>query len=478
MKPKKMLKNMCDYGLTTADRKAICKARGFPASYVSSPDLLHHVFLSDTGVKKAVAQLDEKECILLHLILFMKREVDITFFSRIYPAMGANSWGITFNRKYKIVFDNVRKNLIRRGILIFDQTLERILDEKTILERQRFCFPPEFSRHLPPPIAVKEIDNPKIILPPESILRKKLAEIFSAEPEVRVESETEAESGNIKGRLHIKDGVLLMNNTEFTEQQLQSWNTSLWINNMRIPKQSDSLPLGRLLDFFLSRMDVNQWFHPLSLIPLFETVFPDDDLPDPVSDFMETFCEKGWRRGCLAKTAAGKTFYYRSAKNDTLNPALKPGDYLTAMDENTFAVDLNLVGYKSLEIIARAFRMQVTGGRLTGKIDFIRLSRCMGEIEQEPDFLWLHKHHSGIKDTAALIKKRRNKTIIHENVMTAKISDLTLKIMIEKKFAATGKLISLNDEFIVFPPALLPEIQKLTKKAGHVIKKANSVKGY
>ena len=469
---------MCGYGLTATDKKAICKARGFPANYASSPDLLQHVFLSDAGVKKALAQLDEKECVLLNLMLFLKREVDITFFSRIYPAMGANSWGITFNRKYKIVFDNVRKNLIRCGILIFDETLERLLDEKTILERQRFLFPPEFAHHLPPSIAAKEIENPKIILPPENILQKKMAEILSAAPEAGAESKTDAESETIKGRLHIKDGVLLMDNTKFTEKQLQSWNTSLWVNNIQIPKQSDSLPLGRLLDFFLSRMDANQWFHSLSLIPLFETVFADGDLPDPVSDFLETLCEKGWRRGCLAKTTAGKTFYYRSNKNDTINSGLQPGDYLTAMDENTFAVDLNLVRYKSLEIIARACRMQVTGGRLTGKIDFIRLSRCMGKIEQEPDFLWLHKHLAGIKDTTALIKKRRNKTIIHENVMTAKISDLTLKIIIEKKFAATGKLISLNDEFIVFPPDLLPEIQKLTKKAGHVIKKANSVKGY
>jgi hypothetical protein len=268
---------------------------------------------------------------------------------------------------------------------------------------------------------------------------------------------------------------LLINNAKFTEKQLQSWNTSLWVNNIKISKQSDSLPLGRLLDFFLDRMDANQWFHPLSLIPLFETAFPDSDLPDPVSDFMETLCEKGWRRGCLAKTAAGKTFYYRPGKNDTISPGLKPGDYLTAMDENTFAVDLNLVEYKSLEIITRICRMQITGSRLTGKIDFIRLSHCMEEIKQDPVFSWLHEHLAGVKDTAALIIKRRNKTIIHQNVMMAKISDLSLKIMIEKKFAATGDFISLNDAFIVFPPALLPEIRKLTKKAGHVIKIANRV---
>ncbi|MDA3898457.1 MAG: hypothetical protein PF482_20150 [Desulfobacteraceae bacterium] len=83
MKPEKMLKNMCAYGLNTADKKVICKTRDFPANYVSSQDLLKHVFLSDTGVKKAVGRLDEKECILLNLILFMKREVDITFFTRI-----------------------------------------------------------------------------------------------------------------------------------------------------------------------------------------------------------------------------------------------------------------------------------------------------------------------------------------------------------------------------------------------------------
>lgn len=489
MNPKEMLEHMCAFGLTTTDRKAICTARGFPADYAFAGDLLRHVFLSDTGVKKVIGQLDEKECIFLYLMLFVKREVDLTFFTRIYPAANINLWSATFHKKYKIVFDNIRTNLIRRGLLIFDKTREFILEKKTNLELQRFWFPAEFAVHLPSPIATRQIDNPETIAPPENIMRKKLMEIFSQQPEV---VHGTGDAGNEKkadekteARLHIKDGKLLMNNIRFTEKQLQAWNISCWTKSLNISgqKREKDISTDRLLSFFLEKMPATHWFRPISLIPLLEIAFPGTKLSDPVSAWMERLCEKGWNRGCLAKTAVGETFYYRLAYKDTTDDAnedtsslpLQPGDYLTVMDKNTFAVDINLVSYKNLEIIAQICRLQITGGRLIGEVDFISLSHCLEEIEQEPAFLWLKKHLDGVKETVARIEKRRNKTIIHQNIMTAKISDLGLKMMIEQKFAATGKVISINDEFIVFPPALLPEIQKLTKKAGHVIKEVNSI---
>ncbi|MGB9498529.1 MAG: hypothetical protein ACKVE4_02005 [Dissulfuribacterales bacterium] len=485
MNPKEMLEHMCAFGLTTADRKAICTARGFPADYAFAGDLLQHVFLSNTGVKKVIGQLDEKECIFLHLMLFVKREVDLSFFTRIYPAANVNLWSTTFHKKYKIVFDNIRTNLIRRGILIFDKSWKSILEKKTNLELQRFWFPAEFAVHLPSPIATRQINNPETIAPPENIMRKKLAEIFSQQPEVEHGT---GDAGNEKKadektgtRLHIKDGKLLMNKTLFTEKQLRSWNISCWTESLNIPvqKKEKDISTGRLLSFFLDKMPATHWFQSISLIPLLKIAFPGAKLPDPVSAWMERLCEKGWSRGCLAKTAVGATFYYRlgckDATDDATSLPRQQDDCLTVVDQNTFAVDLNLVSYKNLEIIAQICRLQVSGGRLIGEVDFISLSHCLEEIEQEPVFAWLKKHLDGVKEMVARIEKRRNKTIIHQNIMAAKISDLGLKIMIEQKFAATGKVISLNDEFIVFPPALLQEIQKLTKKAGHVIKVVNSI---
>lgn len=470
MNPKEMLKHMCGHGLATVDRKAICAARGFPADYAFSGDLLKHVFLSDTGVKKVIGQLDEKERIFLHLMLFMKRDVDITFFARIYPAANLDLWSTTFNKKYKIVFNNVRANFIRRGILIFDESWQHVLEEKTMLGRQRFYFPAEFAIHLPSPIITKEIINPETIAPPENLLRKKLMEILSQKLRTGADK-------SMEGRLHIKDGALLMNKSRFTEKLLQSWNVSCWMSSTDISGQNNQEGIcpGKLLRFFLAQMAENHWFHPLSLVPLWEVAFPDKSMPDPTSAWIERLCEKGWNQGCLLKTAVGKTFYYRLCNNDTASHRLHPDDYLTVADQNKFAVDLKLVPYKNLEIIARICRLQAAGGRLFGEADFIYLSHFIEKIKQEPVFVWLFSHLAGFSEMVARMEKRKNKTIVHQNVMTAKISDLGLKMMIDQKFSGTGKVVSINDEFIVFPPALLPKIQELTKKAGHVIKRVNSI---
>ena len=54
--------------------------------------------------------------------------------------------------------------------------------------------------------------------------------------------------------------------------------------------------------------------------------------------------------------------------------------------------------------------------------------------------------------------------------MIARVRDLSLKVLLEKKFTDTKKLVSLSDEFISFPVNLFPEIQRVVTKSGHAVK--------
>jgi len=54
------------------------------------------------------------------------------------------------------------------------------------------------------------------------------------------------------------------------------------------------------------------------------------------------------------------------------------------------------------------------------------------------------------------------------------VSDLSLKVMLEKKFGQPGQLVSLSREFVAFPNGLLPEIKAWLKKSGHVVKSIDS----
>lgn len=84
-----MLKKMCRVELNQADIKAICKLRALPPACLQSRTLLQHNFLSDTGIEKAVATLDPREVLCLHLLNAAGREEDLEFFTE-YPLSTLN----------------------------------------------------------------------------------------------------------------------------------------------------------------------------------------------------------------------------------------------------------------------------------------------------------------------------------------------------------------------------------------------------
>lgn len=450
---------MCGFGLTNTDFKAICAARGFPAKYASARVLFEHVFLSGTGVAQVLAKLNSEQLLLLHLMDFLGDEVDVTFFARIYPAANRNSWNVTFNKRYKIVFDKVRTDFIRRGILMFAQNVQKWDKKETLLERQRFQFPAEFALHLPSFISAKNIANPKILTSGANILREKLAEICSPQPR--------KEGVSTPGRLHINDGWLLMDKSPFTKRLLQSWKITQWMNNFKVLKgeSTDGISLRKLLGHFLAGPDENPWFVSSDLTPLLEMAFPEVKLPET-----EKICAQGWQTGCLDKTIADNKTCYRLNDDESETEPLQPGDFLSALDLRSFTIDLDKIPFSALEILAGICRLKVSGTKLVGEADFVRLSHCLSKIEHEPVFTWLTEHLEEFGRTAKNIVQRQNRTIIHDNILIAKITDLSLKILIEKKLAESGDVLSPSDEFIVFPLEKLPEIEKTVKKAGHVIK--------
>ena len=142
---------MCGFGLSQADIKAICIIRNLPPACLKSRELFRHHFLAETGIEKVIASLDEKQILFLHLLNAAGKETDIEFFTRLYKEAHPDDYGYTFNDKYKGVFKRVKTELIRKGLLLYAEAHKGEWDKTTVLERQRFMFPADFSLFLPFP---------------------------------------------------------------------------------------------------------------------------------------------------------------------------------------------------------------------------------------------------------------------------------------------------------------------------------------
>ncbi len=105
--------------LSQADFKAIGRSRGFAAETGASRELMQHVFLSEQGVAPALAALTADEIAGLHLLHGCGDQVDVEFFQRIYPSAVTASDYARYNDRFKGLFQQVKAQLIQRGLLLF-----------------------------------------------------------------------------------------------------------------------------------------------------------------------------------------------------------------------------------------------------------------------------------------------------------------------------------------------------------------------
>ncbi|OPX35066.1 MAG: hypothetical protein B1H12_09465, partial [Desulfobacteraceae bacterium 4484_190.2] len=389
-----------------------------------------------------MASLNEKQILFLHLLNATGEESDIAFFTRLYKQAYPGHYGYTFNDKYKGVFKKVKTELIRKGLLLCAEAPKGLWDKTTVLERQRFMFPGDFLPYLPLPVNPVDIAEPGDKILRKDILRDKLAEILEAgKPQ-------DSQSDSVQGRLHIKDGKLLLGKSPFTVKRLKGWNRSRWASSVKIdPSPGNNLlsPVA-LINYALSFLKEREWAVPDDVLPLWKIAYPAvAKMPD-----IQSSCEKGFKRGCLEKISKdGKTFY-RLLEIDTGPGNRKPEDFLSIRDAKFIGIDLSRIPLDTLEWLSAICNMSIWQGGLA-QPDLVKISHALEKINERPAFVWLQEHHETFRRIVSSIKRRKGKTVVHDNLMTARVRDLSLKVLLEKEFANTKKLVSLSGEFISFP---------------------------
>lgn len=458
MNQAELLHTMCHDVLSNADVKAISKQRGFSDVEAGTRALFESFFLSEIGVAAVMQSLSRKEVALLHLLHTRTQLVDITFFARAY-GNDTRTYG-TFTQQYQSVFQTVRDALVRRGILIMAEAG----NGDTKMERWRFQFPQQFV-HLLPPLLEKpatfmaqgNINHELVRAKVMTVLNEKRLGIYVANLE--------------QYKVAIVDGELCMGTQRFAVNTLQAMQTQCWeaagpkptMQRYYSSKQTPDPSLVEAARYAFAQLKADEWLTPDQLDPILE-IFCDKPRVDPAK-----LCAAGWEWGCLARYTVQGTAYYRLPPTEAATTNRRPGTTLTITDTQ-IAVDLAHIDYDKLEILAKIANWHIEKGQLIAVPNLIKVGNLTPTDREAPLLQWLETNAAIYAKALRTVERRWGKAIVHENLLVAKVNDLTIKVAIEKALGDDANLLLLPNNFIAFPHGLLSTVEKVVKQTGHVVK--------
>ncbi len=461
MKPAEMLRQMCHKALSQADIKAICKARGLPAQAASSRSVLESLFLTDRGLDAAFGALEPLEIALLHRLQAVDEPVDVTFFARFDPGKADRHYYDTFTQCYQNVFKKVKERLVRKGVVLTAKP-PNVWTNRAQLEMWRFWLPREFRAHLPPLIAsARRLNGPGEWR--DDVPRAKLKTAVGPAP---------ADDGK-DAKLEVADGQLQWAGKPFHARDLLDWQKRRWEQEFggkgqKKSRRSDGYALAPVdaITRILGTLDPDGWADAAGLAAPLE-VFCGSQVDSG------KLCESGYRWGCLARQQADGATWYRLAPSNSAT-GVPPHQYLDAASNGKVSVDLDAVPWESLEHlvgISDQRRSPSSRSALWLSPNLVKLGRMIEDLESLPLVDWLQKNSPAFREAFETCRQRFGKTILHENLAVARVSDLALKVAIQKALGA--RVVPLGDEYLAFAYGSFAEVERVVAKSGHVVKEVS-----
>jgi hypothetical protein len=332
------------------------------------------------------------------------------------------------------------------------------------MERWRFRFPPEFGDFLPPIVKAskfKEAGDFK-----REVLRDKLLEIVGGEQKPSPLSTKRSFT------LTLKDGNLSIGDEKFRVNSLLKWQQACWHASIEANTrtQSDDMTPIEVTLYAFSQLKEHEWL-PADGLAVMLKIFTGEAVDHP----SEQICDAGWEWGCLVKAVVDGKAYYRLPEDsleDTTSSS--PEHYLQIEPDGTATLNLMTIPYTALEVLTSVAILDIHNSNLKATASTIKIGNVLMTVHKDSVFVWLKENSSDFRTATETAEKRWGKQIIHEDLMIARVRELSLKVQIENSFADSQSLVSLPNDYIAFPCALLPAIQKLVEASGHVIKNARN----
>jgi hypothetical protein len=394
--------------------------------------------------------------------------VELEFFKRLYPKTVSKDYYASYNDRFKGLFQQVKTQLIQRGLLLFGTLNDDFLRHTTILERRRFRFPEAFGALLPAPFHPRQLDPATTGRHRSEVVRHKLAELLRPQSSASGPPD-KGEAG--RWRLENSELRLSPHSGAFQVKHLEGWQRGRFdaaVGYTNTAQPEPWLPVPLLL-YALSRLRGDEWLAPNDILPLWELALPGAKAPEP-----QAVCEAGYDWGCLEKTDHDGSPCYRVPRQSDSEANTPAEAFLRIENPQHIGIHLERTPLAALERLGEISRLELVAGGLRATPNLLKLSHARAETLADPMVGWLRERHPAFRTTMERIEQRRGKLIVHENLLVARVSDLALKVMLEKKFGEPGRLVALANEYVAFPLGLLPELQAWMKKSGHVIKSIES----
>jgi hypothetical protein len=403
--------------------------------------------------------LSAEEVITLHL-LHQAGEVDIAFFERLYGSAGQSGrhYYRTYTQQYKPTFDAVKKSLVRRGLLIMAEV--KLRGDTVQMERWRFALPPEFVPYLPP--LLPSISNNESGETSDHAIRKKLLQLIGGGPALP----------NDRTPLQVRDGTIWLDDEPFSAARLQDWQKRAWWSSLNIlkPAVPVSLSLTEAVISLLAGLASHEWVRPESLDPALKIYcFGGKMLP------AEKSLHRGWELGLCSRLKVNSISFYRLPAELTPDASDSPLPASVSWIEanpkaDSVKVDLRLIPPHQLELFNSLTHLSVDAERNTLRAapSLIKLGRAAPQQRNSPLSLWLAENVPAFGKALASVNEKWGKTILHENLLIARVRDLNLRVQLERELG--GNLIVLHDHFIAFPSESRSGVERILKKTGFVAK--------
>lgn len=462
---------MYQSGLTAGEKSKIIKARKFPKNTFDNFDLFKTYFLSSEGLPGLIKKLSEQEIIVLHILAFNQWITDVSVFEAAYMEMPKPTkyyWGRrgTYTQQYGQVLKAAQINLVQKGLLV---KYEEISGGDSKTERQRFMFPATFVAYLPSPfIGLKNLTGNGNYN--EEGIRKEITEAIRIRPK------------QLSSGLLFKDKKLYLNKAfldlkGIAQIKLRNWRLTKGAYILASRYFEEGRTLGNFILHHLNQLAPNQWFSENSIKTLL-AVWDDPkkrgeldiDKKYPARYQPKEWCEAGWKSGVLEKQSSGGINYYRLASE--ANESIDFKQHLKFQSDHTLIFNSKTIPLSIWVALNQlSFFDPSSAITIPAKPDLVHISTLPPDIWSHPLTVWLKENAPTYKTAFAAFQKKYGKEIIHGQLMVAKITDLSLRVLVEKGLQKTEQVVILSDEFIAFPIGALSLVERIVAKSGNVIKR-------